>query len=207
MLDMTEYKNDNDALRAETVARNILSEELEGNCDISSLIGADEYENLWIHSSEEAKEAASRRVALMGLNDELGAKQPASLEPTRSAPTQDGPISNDDSGYGSLEGSLPAESKMAFSVGRRPDLCKAGDLLDEDDSTDIQSLLSVPDDIQSQVSTHRTQQEIAASEQLEELLARHEELSPLYEIALSKISKERLVGNLRRMLKKYATPV
>lgn len=34
-------------------------------------------------------------------------------------------------------------------------------------------------------------------------MARHEELSPLYEIALSKISKERLVENLRRILKQY----
>jgi hypothetical protein len=71
------------------------------------------------------------------------------------------------------------------------------------DSGDIQSILSVSDDIQSQVSTHRTQQEIAASEQLGELLARHDELSPLYEIALSKISKERLVDNLRKILKEY----
>ncbi|KFY68064.1 hypothetical protein V496_01311 [Pseudogymnoascus sp. VKM F-4515 (FW-2607)] len=130
-------------------------------------------------------------------------EQPASLDPTRAAPTQDGPIPNDDSGYGSLEGSLPAESKGAFSVESGPDLFKAGELLDEDDSGDIQSILSVPDDIQSQVSTHRTHQEIAASEQLGELLARHKELSPLYEIALSKISKKRLVGNLRRMLKQY----
>ena len=126
-------------------------------------------------------------------------EQPASLDPTRAAPTQDGPIPNDDSGYGSLEGSLPAE----FSVDSGPDLFKAGELLHEDDSGDIQSILSVPDDIQSQVSTYRTHQEIAASEQLGELLARHEELRPLYEIALSKISKERLVGNLRRMLKQY----
>lgn len=63
MLDMTGYKsNDEDALRAEVIARKILSEELEGCYDIGSLIGADEHGNLWIYSSEEAKEAANRRA-------------------------------------------------------------------------------------------------------------------------------------------------
>ncbi|KAL4806509.1 Lipin/Ned1/Smp2-domain-containing protein [Aspergillus unguis] len=65
MLDMTGYKsNEEDALRAEVVARKILSEELEGNYDIGALIGADEHGNLWIYSSEEAKEAANRRATL-----------------------------------------------------------------------------------------------------------------------------------------------
>ncbi|CZR55121.1 related to SMP2 protein [Phialocephala subalpina] len=70
MLDMTGYKSsDDEALRAEVIARKILSEELEGNYDIGALIGADENGNLWIYSSEEAKEAASQRAALVGLND------------------------------------------------------------------------------------------------------------------------------------------
>ncbi|KAL4818509.1 Lipin/Ned1/Smp2-domain-containing protein [Aspergillus spinulosporus] len=65
MLDMTGYKsNEEDALRAEVVARKILAEELEGNYDIGALIGADEHGNLWIYSSEEAKEAANRRATL-----------------------------------------------------------------------------------------------------------------------------------------------
>ncbi|KAF4631988.1 hypothetical protein G7Y89_g6146 [Cudoniella acicularis] len=69
MLDMTGYKSsDDDALRAEVIARKILSEELEGNYDIGALIGADEHGNLWIYSSEEAKEAASRRAALTGIS-------------------------------------------------------------------------------------------------------------------------------------------
>ena len=68
MLDMTGYKSsDDDALRAEVIARKILSEELEGNYDIGALIGADEHGNLWIYSSEEAKEAASQRAALAGI--------------------------------------------------------------------------------------------------------------------------------------------
>ena len=63
MLDMTGYKSSEDeALRAEVVARKILAEELEGNYDIGALIGADEHGNLWIYSSEEAKEAAARRI-------------------------------------------------------------------------------------------------------------------------------------------------
>jgi phosphatidate phosphatase LPIN len=68
MLDMTGYKSSEDeGLRAEVLARKILSEELEGNYDIGSLIGADEKGNLWIYSSEEAKEQAARKVA-QGLN-------------------------------------------------------------------------------------------------------------------------------------------
>ncbi|PGH35346.1 phosphatidate phosphatase LPIN [[Emmonsia] crescens] len=68
MLDMTGYKSsDEDALRAEVIARKILAEELEGNYDIGALIGADEHGNLWIYSSEESKEAASRRATLTSL--------------------------------------------------------------------------------------------------------------------------------------------
>jgi len=68
MLDMTGYKSsDDDALRAEVIARKILSEELEGNYDIGALIGADEHGNLWIYSSEEAKVAASQRATMAGI--------------------------------------------------------------------------------------------------------------------------------------------
>ncbi|ETN41774.1 uncharacterized protein HMPREF1541_03711 [Cyphellophora europaea CBS 101466] len=63
MLDMTGYKStEEEALRAEAIARKLLSEELEGNYDIGSLIGTDEHGNLWIYSSEEAKEAANSRT-------------------------------------------------------------------------------------------------------------------------------------------------
>ncbi|KAL9115836.1 MAG: hypothetical protein Q9227_000204 [Pyrenula ochraceoflavens] len=69
MLDMTGYKSsEDDALRAELIARKILSEELEGSYDIGSLIGTDEQGNLWIYSSEEAKEAANRKSTLQGLS-------------------------------------------------------------------------------------------------------------------------------------------
>ena len=68
MLDMTGYKSSEDeALRAEVIARKILAEELEGNYDIGALIGADEQGNLWIYSSEEAKEAAGRKIGIRGL--------------------------------------------------------------------------------------------------------------------------------------------
>ncbi|KAK5447903.1 lipin Ned1 [Exophiala xenobiotica] len=64
MLDMTGYKSSEDeALRAEAVARKLLSEELEGNYDIGSLIGTDENGNLWIYSSEEARDAALQKAA------------------------------------------------------------------------------------------------------------------------------------------------
>lgn len=63
MLDMQGYKGDeNDLLRAEKIARQLLSEEIEGHYDIGSLIGIDENRNLWVYSSEEAKEAASKKM-------------------------------------------------------------------------------------------------------------------------------------------------
>ena len=63
MLDMTGFKNnDEDALRTEILARKVLSEELDGNYDIGALFGVDDQGNLWIYSSEEAKEAAMRRA-------------------------------------------------------------------------------------------------------------------------------------------------
>ncbi|KAL1882128.1 hypothetical protein VTK73DRAFT_2219 [Phialemonium thermophilum] len=63
MLDMTGYKNnDEDALRAEILARKVLSEELEGNYDIGALFGVDDRGNLWIYSSQDAKEAAMKRA-------------------------------------------------------------------------------------------------------------------------------------------------
>lgn len=63
MLDITGYKSSEDeALRAEVVARKILAEELEGNYDIGALIGADEQGNLWIYNSEEARDAAVSKV-------------------------------------------------------------------------------------------------------------------------------------------------
>lgn len=72
MLDMTGYKSsEEEALRAEVVARKILAEELEGSYDIGALIGADEHGNLWIYSSEEAKEAAARKIGIRGLIPEV----------------------------------------------------------------------------------------------------------------------------------------
>ncbi|KAK4937915.1 lipin Ned1 [Elasticomyces elasticus] len=77
MLDMTGYKSSEDeALRAEAVARKLLSEEMEGSYDIGSLIGTDENGNLWIYSSEEARDAANRKVA----NTVMGEANPVSLD-------------------------------------------------------------------------------------------------------------------------------
>ncbi|KAF2677782.1 LNS2-domain-containing protein [Lentithecium fluviatile CBS 122367] len=71
MLDMTGYKSsDDEALRAEVIARKVLSDELEGNYDIGALIGVDEKGNLWIYSSEEAKAAAAQKSGLALLNEE-----------------------------------------------------------------------------------------------------------------------------------------
>ncbi|KAK2768325.1 hypothetical protein FQN54_000178 [Arachnomyces sp. PD_36] len=82
MLDMTGYKSsDEEALRAEVIARKILSEELEGNYDIGALIGADDQGNLWIYSSEEAKEAASRRPTFSSLRPGVGGSEDAVSDP------------------------------------------------------------------------------------------------------------------------------
>ncbi|KAK7754941.1 lipin Ned1 [Diatrype stigma] len=63
MLDMTGHKSsEEDAIRAEVMARKILSEELQGDYDIGALFGMDEEGNLWIYSSEEAKEAAMKKT-------------------------------------------------------------------------------------------------------------------------------------------------
>ncbi|CAJ2500675.1 Uu.00g035280.m01.CDS01 [Anthostomella pinea] len=64
MLDLASYKSsEEDAIKAEILARKILSEELQGDYDIGALFGMDEEGNLWIYSSEEAKEAASKKTA------------------------------------------------------------------------------------------------------------------------------------------------
>ncbi|KAK5171007.1 lipin Ned1 [Saxophila tyrrhenica] len=64
MLDMTGYKSsDGEALHAEAIARQLLSEEIDGPYDIGALIGADENGNIWIYSSEEAKEAAGNKAS------------------------------------------------------------------------------------------------------------------------------------------------
>ncbi|KAL4880147.1 Lipin/Ned1/Smp2-domain-containing protein [Aspergillus karnatakaensis] len=82
MLDMTGYKsNEEDALRAEVAARKILAEELEGNYDIGALIGADEHGNLWIYSSEEAKDAANRRATLNSMRPSSAMSENAVSDP------------------------------------------------------------------------------------------------------------------------------
>ncbi|KAJ5430643.1 LNS2 Lipin/Ned1/Smp2 [Penicillium cf. griseofulvum] len=82
MLDMTGYKsNEEDALRAEVVARKILAEELEGSYDIGALIGADEHGNLWIYSSEESKELADRRATLNSMRPNIGMNDDAISDP------------------------------------------------------------------------------------------------------------------------------
>lgn len=82
MLDMTGYKsNEEEALRAEVVARKVLADELEGNYDIGALIGADDQGNLWIYSSEEAKAAADRKAALGLLNQDAMRSSDAVSDP------------------------------------------------------------------------------------------------------------------------------
>ncbi|KAJ5314500.1 uncharacterized protein N7443_001384 [Penicillium atrosanguineum] len=82
MLDMTGYKsNEEDALRAEVLARKILAEELEGSYDIGALIGADEHGNLWIYSSEEAKEEADQRATINSMRHNPALSEDAISDP------------------------------------------------------------------------------------------------------------------------------
>ncbi|KAF2664016.1 LNS2-domain-containing protein [Microthyrium microscopicum] len=69
MLDMTGYKSDEEqAMKAEVIARKVLAEDEQGSLGIGSLIGADEHGNIWIYSSEESKEAADRKANMRTLN-------------------------------------------------------------------------------------------------------------------------------------------
>ncbi|RHZ45018.1 putative lipin Smp2 [Aspergillus thermomutatus] len=93
MLDMTGYKsNEEDAMRAELMARKILAEELEGSYDIGALIGADEHGNLWIYSSEEAKEAANRRATFNAMRPNSAMSENAISDPGYHSDT-DRPVS------------------------------------------------------------------------------------------------------------------
>ena len=95
MLDMTGYKsNEEDALRAELIARRILADELKGNYDIGALIGADERGNLWIYSSEEAKEAAMRKHQLS--MDPASALSDAASDPGYQSEEESASIAIDD---------------------------------------------------------------------------------------------------------------
>ncbi|KAI9730366.1 MAG: hypothetical protein M1834_005876 [Cirrosporium novae-zelandiae] len=101
MLDMTGYKtSEEEALRAEAIARRILAEELKGNYDIGALIDADENGNLWIYSSEEAKEAAIRKTTF------------------RHDPERIGDAASDPGAHSDSEDS---ESPIGLSELRRPD--------------------------------------------------------------------------------------
>ncbi|KAK4239901.1 Lipin/Ned1/Smp2-domain-containing protein [Achaetomium macrosporum] len=82
MLDMTGFKgSDEDALRAEILARKVLSEELDGNYDIGALFGVDERGNLWIYHSEEAKDAAMKRATEAQLRGSPGKDMDAVSDP------------------------------------------------------------------------------------------------------------------------------
>ena len=79
MLDMNGYKSsEEETLRAEVIARKILSEELEGNYDIGALIGVDMNGNLWIYSSEDAKESAARKAQMPNLAPTIAINDAAS---------------------------------------------------------------------------------------------------------------------------------
>ena len=106
MLDMTGYKSsEGEALHAEAIARQLLSEEIDGPYDIGALIGADENGNVWIYSSEEAKEAAGKKAARG-----LGVYNPAGYTSTDAL---------SDPGYHSDDASSDSKVELAGSHIRR----------------------------------------------------------------------------------------
>jgi len=127
MLDMTSYKSsDGEALHAELIARQLLSEEIDGPYDIGSLIGADENGNIWIYSSEEAKEAAGNKAAkaLDGYNPTRFASSEALLDQgyhssddIQSSPSFDLnlPRTDTDSALGSSRPSSPGQPAASLS--------------------------------------------------------------------------------------------
>ena len=70
---------------------------------------------------------------------------------------------------------------------------------------DVLSPTSNEDDIQSRPPSNRSSHEVATEVYMTKLLAENEQLSPLYEDALSKLGKDRLINNFRRVLKRYYT--
>ncbi|KAI4284251.1 MAG: hypothetical protein L6R35_004954 [Caloplaca aegaea] len=118
MLDMTGYKSSEEkALRAESIARKILAEELEGNYDIGALIGADMHGNLWIYSSEEAKEAAQQQIQFQSLSPQPivndAASDPGYQSDGEPSTTSASPVSKDPrarSEASSMELMTPAET-------------------------------------------------------------------------------------------------
>jgi hypothetical protein len=116
---------------------------------------------------------------------------------------RDNSVTFHDSGYGSNvppDASDSATKKTPLDMEDLP----FTEISDEEPwDSDIRSVASFTDDINSQVSTRRSPQEVVAEEKLGFLLAQNEELRGLYEASLSKISKERLIQNLRRLLKQY----
>ena len=106
MLDVTGYKSsDGEALQAEIVARQLLSEEIDGPYDIGALIGADENGNIWIYSSEEAKEAAGQKAT----------KALGSYNPTAYASTD----ALSDPGYHSDDAQSDTKVELAAAHARR----------------------------------------------------------------------------------------
>ena len=112
MLDMTGFKStEDDALRAELIARKILAEELEGNYDIGSLIGVDDQGNLWIYSSQEAKEAAQRKSTLNSLHPNVIVGSDAASDP--------GYHSDDGQSTASAEEPVPPKGRTTAAVSDR----------------------------------------------------------------------------------------
>ncbi|KAK4043721.1 Lipin/Ned1/Smp2-domain-containing protein [Parachaetomium inaequale] len=107
MLDMTGFKNnDEDAIRAEVLARKVLSEELDGNYDIGALFGVDERGNLWIYSSEEAKSAAMKRAMESSLRGPPGMAIDAASDPGYQSDSSDATASPSTSSHRRSESDL-----------------------------------------------------------------------------------------------------
>ncbi|MCJ1459965.1 hypothetical protein MMC28_010344 [Mycoblastus sanguinarius] len=96
------------------------------------------------------------------------------------------------------EGSM--EHTLESSVEQKGHLNLEDSSQEHERGEDTQSVLSDQNDINSQKSSRRHPREVTAEDHLTILLAKHDELCPLYEEALSKIGSGRFVNNFRRLL-------
>lgn len=118
---------------------------------------------------------------------------------------------NSDSGYESYIGDCPTSSRMSSVDARelreqeelKGHFLRLSDEKSERSDDDIKSVVSDGTDNDSLTYGRKTSQEAIAERYLGILLANNHELKPLYEEALTRMSKSRFVDNVRRLLKRY----
>jgi hypothetical protein len=148
---------------------------------------------------DDAKESIEQQVKFRGAFSDSGfASMPASVAPKISHNAGQTSI-HDNHSINQLSISTGDQGSNQNLDNEHTPLAGTTEAADED----LQSVVSDRDEVFSQISIRKTQQELLAEKRLTILLAQHEDLKPLYEIALERVGKERFVNNFRRILKRY----